>query len=466
MIKTLQEIADMAEARLVSGGRADAASLTITSVSTDTRTLAPDSLFVPLAGEKFDGHDYLAQAVRSGAAASFWREGRDIPADAPPLLVTANPLAALQRLARAYRRELGIKVVGITGSNGKTTTKDLTAAALGAACRVHKTPGNFNNHIGLPLTLLQIEEGTEVAVIEMGMSGRGEIALLTGIACPDIAVITNIGESHLLQLGSREEIARAKTEILSGLAPGGLFIYNGDEPLIERVLPEMPRPEGMRTLRFGAGRGNDLFAAEIAADAGGSSFRTNEPGSPEFRVPLIGRHNVINALAAIAAVRSLGVPEESIRAGLASAAITGMRIERRVAPSGAIILNDAYNASPTSMKAGLALFGDSSRQSAGRRIAVLGDMLELGEREAEFHAEVGLAAARAGADLLYAYGPLSASLAAAAEELLPAGSVRYYTDKAKLIADLRAEVRSGDVVLVKASHGMQLEEAAEALLQA
>lgn len=467
MKKTLRQIAAITGARLVAGnGRAGEEDPVITKVSSDTRTLTPGSLFVPLTGESFDGHDYLAQAVLSGAAAAFWREGRELPAAAPPLLVVPDPLAALQSLARAYRRELGVRVVGITGSNGKTTTKDLTASAIGTALSVHKTPGNFNNHIGLPLTLLQIPEGTQAAVIEMGMSARGEIALLTSIAEPDIAIITNIGESHLLQLGSREEIARAKTEILAGLAPNGLFIYNGDEPLIEQVLPEMPQPEGMRRLRFGEGRDNDLSATDLVSDFSGSAFRLHEPDSPEFRIPLAGRHNVTNALAAIAAARALGVPDDRIREGLARAAITGMRIERKVAPSGAVILNDAYNASPTSMKAGLALFRDGSQPDAGRRIAVLGDMLELGDREAEFHAEVGRAAAEAGADRLFAFGPRSARLAAAAEERMPAGTVRHYTDKAALIADLLAEVKAGDVVLVKASHSMHLEEAAEALLRA
>ncbi|WP_058301835.1 UDP-N-acetylmuramoyl-tripeptide--D-alanyl-D-alanine ligase [Gorillibacterium timonense] len=463
MIKNLQQIAEWAGARLEAADP-EAGSLVITSVSTDTRTLKPGSLFVPLTGETFDGHDYIGQAVANGAAASFWQDGREIPAGAPPLLVADDPLAALQRLARAYRRELGLKVVGITGSNGKTTTKDLTASALSAAFSVHKTPGNLNNHIGLPITLLQIEEGTDVAIIEMGMSGRGEIALLTSIAEPNVAIITNIGESHLLQLGSREEIARAKTEILSGLAPGGYFIYNGDEPLIEQVLPEMPQPQGMTTLRFGAGRENDLYAAEIQQESDGSRFRINASGAPEFRIPLIGRHNVINALAAYAAARYLGVSDEQVRQGFASAAITGMRIERKIAASGAVILNDAYNASPTSTKAALALLAEAVGQGPSRKIAVLGDMLELGSREAEFHAEVGHAAAEAGVDRLYVYGPLSVSLAEAAKAGLSEESVLYYTDKGKLIEALRADVRSGDVVLIKASRGMRLEDAAQALL--
>ncbi|MEO3947451.1 UDP-N-acetylmuramoyl-tripeptide--D-alanyl-D-alanine ligase [Gorillibacterium sp. CAU 1737] len=465
MKKPLSEIAALSGAKLHATDPT-AKNLIVNGVSTDTRTLTQGSLFVPLTGDRFDGHDYWNQAVENGAIAAFWQEDHAVPEGAPPLLLTSDPLASLQQLARAYRRELGLTVVGITGSNGKTTTKDLTAAALSTAFRVHKTPGNLNNHIGLPITLLQIEEGTEVAVIEMGMSGRGEIALLTSIAEPDIAVITNIGESHLLQLGSREEIARAKTEILSGLAKNGLFLYNGDEPLIEQVLPEMPQPEGMKCLRFGEGTGNELYAVDVQLRADGSQFGINKADSPAFEIPLIGRHNVTNALAAYAAARHLGVSDDQIKQGFASARITSMRIERKVAPSGAVVLNDAYNASPTSMKAALALLaeGDTQAVKGARRLAVLGDMLELGSGEADFHAEVGRAAARAGVDRLYAYGPLSAHLANAAAAAMPEGTVRHYRDKAELISDLMSEVRSGDTVLVKGSRGMRLEEAANALL--
>lgn len=463
---TGSEIARMVEGELAEGfaGR----EVNISGVSTDTRSLAAGNLFVPLMGDAYDGHDYLAEAVSKGAVCALWQQDRPLPSAiatgelALPLIRVDDTLLALQRLARVYRRKLPkLRVVGITGSNGKTTTKDLTAAALGTALRTHKTPGNLNNHIGLPLTLLRMDADTEVAVIEMGMSGRGEIALLASIAQPDVVVITNIGESHLLQLGSRAEIARAKTEALSALAPGGLFIYNGDEPLIAEVLPEMPKPAAMQAVRFGMGQDNDLYPLDIAIEPDGTRFGINAAPGISFKIPLAGRHNAQNALAAYAVARHLGLSDAQIAHGLAGAEMTGMRIEQTVTASGITVLNDAYNASPASTRAALALFAEL--RAEGRKIAVLGDMLELGGEEATYHAEIGEAAAACGIAALLAYGPLSVHTAAAAAGKLPPGAVRHYTDKAALIADLLAIVSPHDAVLVKASRGMKLEEAVYAL---
>lgn len=225
----------------------------ITGVTTDSRQAAAGQLFVPLVGEQFDGHEYLEQAVQNGAVAALWKKGKEVPESLAhvPLLIVGDTLVALQRLATAYRSELFVRVVGITGSNGKTTTKDMAAAILGTSYKVHKTEGNFNNHIGLPLTVLQLEEDTEVAVLEMGMSGFGEIELLARIAQPDAAIITNIGDAHMLQLGSRAGIAKAKLEIATGLSEDGLLLYNGDEPLLEEELQRSTLPAGMVRRTFG-----------------------------------------------------------------------------------------------------------------------------------------------------------------------------------------------------------------------
>lgn len=460
------EIAQMVEGEFANGpsGR----EVRIAGVSTDTRSLAPGNLFVPLVGDAYDGHDYLAEAISKGAVCALWQQDKPLPPAyatgelSLPLVRVDDTLLALQRLARVYRRKLPkLHVVGITGSNGKTTTKDLTAAALGTVLRTHKTPGNLNNHIGLPLTLLRMDADTEVAVIEMGMSGRGEIALLASIAQPDVVVITNIGESHLLQLGSRTEIARAKTEALSALSPGGLFLYNGDEPLIAEVLPEMPKPTVMQSLRFGMGQDNDLYPLDITLAPDGTHFGINVAPGISFQIPLAGRHNAQNALAAYAVARHLGLSDAQIARGLAEAEMTGMRIEQTVTTTGITVLNDAYNASPASTRAALALFGEI--QTEGRKIAVLGDMLELGGEEAAYHAEIGEVAAACGIAVLLAYGPLSVHMAEAAAKKLPPGAVRHYTDKAALIADLLATAAPQDAVLVKASRGMKLEEAVYAL---
>ncbi len=340
---------NVAEIAVMAGGTLtdeSSGSLMAQGVSKDTRTLAPGNLYIPLIGEAFDGHRFVEAASRQGAVGSFWQQDRPDAPEGVPLILVDDTLAALQRLAVNYKRQLHVRIVGITGSNGKTTTKDMTAAVLQTSFRVHKTGGNYNNHIGLPLTLLQLSEDTEIAVLEMGMSGRGEIEFLSRLAEPEIAVITNIGEAHLLQLGTRQEIARAKTEILAGLLPGGTLVYNGDEPLIEEVLPELSEPGRMQApsygrVRFGHGAENDLYPSDIRMDAKGTHYRIHEAGARDFYIPLLGAHNVVNSLAAYAVGRHFGLDAETIARGLAGAAVTGMRIEVMHAPSGLTIFNDA-----------------------------------------------------------------------------------------------------------------------------
>ncbi|MVO99370.1 UDP-N-acetylmuramoyl-tripeptide--D-alanyl-D-alanine ligase [Paenibacillus lutrae] len=467
---TLNEIARMSGAELVlPASSADGDRVFIDSVSTDTRTITAGSLFVPLVGERFDGHAFAAEAAAQGASAMLWQRNRPERPEGMPLLLVEDTLQGLQQLARGYRQSLPLRIVGITGSNGKTTTKDMIGSVLGTAFSVHKTKGNLNNHIGLPLTLLQLEENTQVAVVEMGMSGRGEIELLSEIADPDVAVVTMIGDAHLLQLGSREEIARAKTEILSGLADGGTFIYHGDEPLIPLVLPEMKQPGRMTQLRFGRSQTNDLFPVSIRMDEEGTHFTVSTPQSPEadsdgesYYIPLLGEHNVDNALAAILVGRTLGVSEEDIRRGLAGLEMTGMRIEKQISPSKVTVLNDAYNASPSSMRAAIRLV--EQLEGYPNKYVVLGDMLELGEQEQEYHRQIGALLSPDSLAGVYAYGPLGRFIAESAALQFGCERSRWFEDKAALTAELAARVKPGDLVLVKASRGMRLEEVADALV--
>lgn len=460
---TLSQVAAWSGATLAGGSAA--AEAEIAGVSTDSRSIAAGQLFVPLAGDRFDGHIYIDQALAAGAAAALWSRERGVPDGIGiPLLLVDDTLAALQRLAAAYLARWSPQVVGVTGSNGKTTTKDLIASALGTVFRTAKTAGNFNNHIGLPLTILRADTNTEVLVLEMGMSGFGEIALLSGIARPDIAVITNIGESHLLQLGSRRGIARAKLEIAGGLKPGGTLIYSGDEPLLREELAALALPaDAVRRLTFGESEACDLRAADIATDAESATFAAVRAGeaaadAPRFAVPIPGRHNAVNALAAIAVARALGVPDADIARGLAEAQLTGMRIERVTAHNGALILSDAYNASPASVRAAIRLVAQLTGYR--RKWLVLGDMLELGPDEAEFHAAIGRELAAGQCDGLLAYGPLSAHTASAAAAAMPEGGsvVRHFDDKGELAEALLGLVEPQDLVLVKASRGMRLEE--------
>ena len=443
----------------------------IRGVSTDTRSLQPGELFVPLEGERHDGHDFVADAARAGAAAALWRRGRPVPEGGAglPLLRVDDPLEALQKLAERYRASLKAKVVAVTGSNGKTTTKDLIASVLAGRLRVHKTAGNLNNHIGLPLTLLRAAPDTEALVVEMGMSGQGEISRLTRLAKPDVAVITNIGEAHLMQLGTRRNIARAKLEIAEGLGPGGVLVIPENEPLLKEELAASPLPAGVRVITFGEGADSDARVDGFRVDVEGTAFRLtfgpaldanpaeagDEPAP--YRVPLPGRHNAVNAAAAAAVGRLFGLDADTIRRGLAEASVAGMRIERTAAWNGAVLLNDAYNASPTSVRAAISLVGEL--QGFRRKWLLLGDMLELGPEEAALHAAIGREAASRGVDRLYTHGRLAAHMAAEAARLMPEeGWVRHFDDKAELAAAVMEELDPADLVLVKASRGMKMEE--------
>jgi UDP-N-acetylmuramoyl-tripeptide--D-alanyl-D-alanine ligase len=442
------------------------ATVEISGVSKDTRTIQPGALYAPIIGERFDGHDFVGQAFSGGAAASLWQSDRPLPeaaaAEGRPLLVVENVLAAVQQLANAYRRQTGVKVVGVTGSNGKSTTKEMIYAALAATFKSHKTDKNLNTEIGLPFTLLEMAEDTQVVVLEMGMRGRGQIAELAAIAEPDIAVITNVGEAHVELLGSREEIARAKTEILSGLKDGGLFVVNGDDPIVDRVLPEMPKPSQMATCRFGSKSTNDLYPLDIRIELGGSRFAASDEPGYRYRIPLLGRHHVANALAAIAVAKHLGVACEAIAAGLAGLKLFGMRSEFTRLPGGATIFDDTYNASPLSTRAAI----DLLRELTGftRKAVVLGDMLELGETADLYHREIGGLLHPEEIAVVYTYGELARAIAEEADKRYPPGCVKSYTDMERMSQDIAFELKAGDIVLLKGSRGMKLDQAVEYLL--
>ncbi|KHL93539.1 UDP-N-acetylmuramoyl-tripeptide--D-alanyl-D-alanine ligase [Paenibacillus sp. IHB B 3415] len=453
--RTLYTIAVMCGGELSSAEDKD---IELAGVVTDSRKITPACLFVPLAGDNFDGHHYAAASLAAGAAATLWQRDKGPAPEGGPAILVEDTLAALQRLSSAYLGELAPRVVAVTGSNGKTTTKDMITALLEVQYKVHKTQGNFNNHIGLPLTILSMDSDVEIAVLEMGMSSRGEIALLSRIAAPDVAVITNVGESHLLQLGSRKEIARAKLEIVDGLKPGGLLIYNGDEPLLAEVMaePGFNPPEGMLSFRFGQSGDNDDYPTGLMTHGAGMTFTSHLHAERAFTLPLPGRHNVINALAALAVARHFRVTDENIETGIAGLKLTGMRIEVMQAANGLTLLNDAYNASPTSMRAAIDVL--QSMKCSGSRIAVLGDMLELGPDEVLFHQQIGTYLDPALTDAVYTYGPLAAHIAAAAAERFGAGHVFAFEDKEALITALNTKCGSRDVVLFKASRGMRLED--------
>lgn len=430
----------------------------INGVTIDSRKIMSGNLFIPFKGEKVDGHKFVEAAIKNGASAALWQKDVPNPPHDLPILVVEDTLTAIQELARSYRKQLDIKVLGITGSNGKTTTKDMAANLLALSYKVQKTDGNYNNHLGLPLTILGLDEDTEIAVLEMGMSSKGEIEFLTKLAKPDAVIITNIGESHLLDLGSREAIAEAKLEIILGLKDEGLIIYHGDEPLLQERLKSYDGNGSLKT--FGRTPNNDLYPVRIEQGTTGNVFTTNQ-SNLEFKLPVLGTHNVLNALAAMLAAEYFGIPFEKMNQGFANLKLTNMRMELVEGIQGERIINDAYNASPTSMKAAIDLI--ANLKGYNRKILVLGDMLELGPLEESFHYQIGTSLDKEKIDFVFTYGRLGAYIGKGAQEVLGDQHVFIYEDKDELIKNLKDYVTSETLVLVKASRGMRLEEVVSSL---
>lgn len=427
--------------------------ITITSVSFDSRQLEPGALFVPLIGEQ-DGHSYVHSALENGASAVLWQNDHsDIPSDVPALLVE-DTLVALQELGRYYLQKINPKVVAVTGSNGKTTTKDMIAAILSTQFNVQKTFANFNNEIGVPMTILSMEPNTEILVVEMGMDRFGQIDELSRLAQPDVAVITMIGEAHIEFFGTRDKIADAKMEIVNGLKEDGLLIYNGDEPL----LVERANNIKQASFTFGSETTDDLQATNIVSDATKSSFRVALWPDVNFTIKMIGAYNVKNALAALSVGKEFMIDVSQMAQALEKFDLTKNRTEWREGVNGFKILSDVYNSNPTAAKEVLTAFSDV--KVSGKRIAVLGDMLELGENERQMHASLAEEIDPTKISEVYLCGPLMESLAEALSAKFASTQIHCYApdEKERLAEDLLTKLTSDDAVLLKASHGIHLEE--------
>ena len=428
----------------------------ISAVCTDTRRMEKSSLFVALRGDRFDAHNFLPLAAAGGAIAALVDRVPDNILPNVQLIQVPDTRAALGKLARRVRADLRGKVVAVAGSNGKTSTKHLIDSALGGRLRGSVSPKSFNNDIGVPLTIFPADPAQDYLVLELGTNHPGEIAALTDIARPDVAVITNVGAEHLEGLGDLMGVRQEEASVIKGLAADGMLVVNGDD----RELLEAVNPYRGRRVTFGFGEHNDLFASDVRCDDTGVRFRLNN-SRHEFFVPLLGRHTAANALAAIAVARKMGLHEDEIIENLSRAQGPEMRLQLRKA--GAIsVLNDAYNANPNSMKA--ALETAAALPAAGRRIAVLGDMLELGTASERYHRELGEFAAGCRLDYLVCVGPGGAVMAEAAVAAgQPAGRVARYRDSGTLAARIRAFLQDGDLVLLKASRGVRLEAVAAAI---
>jgi len=415
----------------------------------DARKAEPGGLFVAFAGEHVDGHDFAEQAGRAGAVAVLGSRPTALPT-----VLAGDSQAALHRLAAdvAARLRPGLAVAAVTGSQGKTSTKDLLAAVLSGRAPTVATEGNLNNELGVPVTMLRVEPATRFLILEMGARRVGEIATLTGLIAPDVAIVLNVGKAHLGEFGSREAITTGKGELVRGLAPGGTAVLNADDHRVAamRALTDGP------VVTFGRSEHADVRVDDLVLDAWGRASFTLRTADDSARValPLIGAHQALNAAAAAAAALTLGVPLEASAEALATAATSKWRMERRVLADGVTVLNDSYNASPHSTRAAL----DALTAVEGRRhIAVLGEILELGDDSAAEHRAVGeYAASRA--DIVVAVGENVAPLAAGAGERAVA-----VARNADAIEWLRHHLNPGDVVLVKASRGAHLDEVAAAL---
>lgn len=415
-------------------------------VYTDSRKPVKDGLFVCLSGERFDGHDYIKNAEEDGAAAVMCSKKADTSL---PVIYVNDTRKALLDLSSYYRSLFDLTLIGVTGSVGKTTAKEMTALVMSSEKETVKTRGNLNNDIGLPMTLFNIEESTQAAVVEMGMNHQGEIARLTEAAKPDCAVITNIGVSHIENLGSRENILKAKLEITQGMKKGSDLILNGDNDLLSAV-----RADDFNVIFFGIDNKNCLVRAEnIRAyhDRTVCDIVYKEK-SYETVIPAAGLHNVYNALAAFTAGVRCGISPENASGAIKNYTPEGMR-QKTTKKKGITFIEDCYNASPDSVKAGIDTLMITK---AERRIAVLGDMLELGDYGEKAHGDCGKYAAEKGADMLFAYGEASRNTARKAREN-GMTEVFEYTSPDSLASKLFETLKQGDAALFKASRGMKLE---------
>lgn len=426
----------------------------VTALVTDSRKVVPGSVYGAVKGSRVDGHDYIGAAFKDGACLCVGEDDYS-PGGKEAYVKVPSTLEAVGRIAKDYMRILDIPVVGITGSVGKTSTKEVIASVLSQGLCTGKTLGNHNNELGLPLTCCEMSAETEVAVLEMGISAPGEMDYLTGIVQPEVAVITNIGVTHMEILGSREGIFAEKSKIYKNIPEEGLVILNGDNDILKQV---KETPAGS-PLFFGLDKENDIYAEDIAEDGlKGSTFviKGLNCGDISVHIPIPGKHMVINALAAAAVGEYFGLGAESIRKGIASVeAVSGRTNIKEV--NGITVIDDSYNASPASMMSAI----DTLCLAKGRKICVLGNMYELGDDSLNMHRQVGEYAAVKGVDILFTCGGMAKEIAAGAREGVK--EIYSFDDNEEMIKKIKELIREGDSVMIKASNSMRFADVAEAL---
>ena len=428
----------------------------IKGVSIDSRTIKKDCLYIPIVGEKFDGRIFIEECQNAGAPAFLIDKNYKIPKSINiPYIKVEDTQKALRDLARAYRQELDINIIAITGSNGKTTSKNIIHSVLSEKYKVEKTHGNLNNEIGVPLTILDFCEDTDIGVVEMGTDDFGEISVLTNIALPDMAMITNIGDAHLLKLKSREGIAKAKLEILEGLKDNGKFLYNGDDEILKKVLPSYDIKQ--ETISFGIGENVDFKVVPKEHTNTSTNFSYKDE---IYSVPLLGSHQVYNGALAVLIGKIFDLSFDEINKGLSKSSNNANRNEL-VERNGFDILDDAYKSNPQSLKQGLELAGFLDGYS--NKIVVLGDMLELGDDELNLHYKSGLDIDPKKINYCLFFGPLSKQMYKASLENFPKERSFYFDNKDDLIDKLKLLITKYSLVFVKGSRGVHMEEVIEAI---
>ncbi|MDD6795262.1 MAG: UDP-N-acetylmuramoyl-tripeptide--D-alanyl-D-alanine ligase [Clostridiaceae bacterium] len=416
------------------------------NLCTDTRKIQKNDIFLALKGENFNGNKFVVNALNAGASIAIVDEVCFDKNDVSKIVIKVeNTYDALLSLAKFYREKLGVKVVGITGSTGKTSTKDLVAAFLSGKYKVFKTKGNFNNHIGLPLMILSLDSSIEVAVLELGMSNLGEIHTLANCARPDVALITNIGLSHIENLKTQENILKAKMEITDYFDKNNILIVNGEDNFLNQI-----KERNFKVIKTGYSENHDLRGFNVTLNEEKTSFSVLDNGREErFDLPMVGAHNVLNALLAIEASKALGVSYEEMHKGLKNIESTSMRLEF-IKKNDITVINDCYNASPDSMKAALDVL---KNHTGGRKIAILGTMKELGDESKRAHRETGEYAQNR-ADILITTGIYKDDY----KDGFGNNNIIMYNSKEELIEDIKNIINPDDVVLVKASRSIKFED--------
>ena len=433
--------------------------INIKGVSIDSRNVIKNSLFIPIKGLTVNGHSFIKDAVKNGAIATLWNKDEPNPPDNIAVILVDDTVKGLQDLSRYYRNKLKTKIVGVTGSNGKTSTKDITAAVLSQKYKTQKTIGNFNTEIGVPYTLLSLDEDCQVAVIEMGMERKGEIDFLTNLVEPDIGIITSVGLVHIDNFPSIEEIAKAKLEIVSGIKDKGLFIYFGDDKLIEETVKNTEIKDSIGQQTFGLNKNNTIWLKEFEQDLNGITIKVSDESFDELHIDILGKHQALNAMAAILAAQELGMNSEEISEGLLKIEKTGLRNEI-IKINKCNILNDCYKSNPVSINAALDIF---ELFDSKKKIVVLGDMLGYREMSYDMHYNVGKDLSKYNIDELITIGADAKIMAKGARENTNINNILEFATKEEATVYLKKYLNEDCTILVKGSRFLKLEYIANKL---